>query len=143
MNLLLEYGADINAKDDLGITPLHLAWFVSIYFLLLKKKTEIIVSFFSGGINIEVIDFLLKNGADINAKSNDGYLIFWLCTDIIFFSKNCVVIFFQISIRTTPLLKAAKSGSVEVFQLLKKYLKSFDDTDKNDIHSLHVNRPTI
>ena len=43
MNLLLEYGADINAKDDLGITPLHLAWFVLIYFSIFEKKNNICI----------------------------------------------------------------------------------------------------
>lgn len=47
-------GADVNARDDDGITPLMYA---------VGDKDH----------KFNVIETLLKNGADVNAKSNDGY----------------------------------------------------------------------
>ena len=50
--ILLEAGADINAKNSFGETPLHRA-----------VITE----------NIKVLEFLISNGADINALKNRGF----------------------------------------------------------------------
>ncbi|EAY08855.1 ankyrin repeat protein, putative [Trichomonas vaginalis G3] len=55
LSSLLEYliskGADINAKDEDGCTPLHYA---------------------AGNNNKETAEILISNGADINAKNKDG-----------------------------------------------------------------------
>jgi ankyrin repeat protein len=49
---LLSLGADVNAKDQSGITPLHLASYYG---------------------HVQVVNELLEHGADIEAKSNDGF----------------------------------------------------------------------
>jgi ankyrin repeat protein len=49
--VLLEYGADINAQDHFGMTPLHHACHRG---------------------NKEGVHFLIEHGADINALDNDG-----------------------------------------------------------------------
>ena len=51
---LIEYGADINARSEYGVTPLHWASFGRC---------------FRGG---SVLRFLLKHGADINAQAKNG-----------------------------------------------------------------------
>jgi hypothetical protein len=56
MQLLVDAGADVNFKIDIGRTPLHLAVAYSAYNPDIKKR----------------VDFLIKNGANINAQKNDG-----------------------------------------------------------------------
>lgn len=51
--LLIEAGADVNAKDDFGCTPLHRA---------------------ANSRNVGLIQILLEAGADNNAKNNDSYI---------------------------------------------------------------------
>ena len=76
---LVEKGADVNARNKYGWTPLHCA--IEIYgggiahfeivpagentFELKEKKREA-----SSG---EIVRYLIKNGADVNAKDNEGY----------------------------------------------------------------------
>ena len=55
-NLLLSKHADVNAKDEEGNTPLHLALFGRPSFKVQKQTVE----------------WLLNHGADVNAKDNRG-----------------------------------------------------------------------
>ncbi len=56
IKMLLDKGADINYKNELGWTPLHVA----------VGKWN----------NNKVIEFLVKNGADVNAENNKGQIPF-------------------------------------------------------------------
>jgi len=49
--VLIEKGAEVDAKDREGKTPLHIA---------------------AEQVDRDFAEFLLKNGADINAEDNDG-----------------------------------------------------------------------
>ena len=52
LRLLLERGADVNARNDRGRTPLH--------------------EVSHNGAVLEVVHLLLEHGADVEAKDNDG-----------------------------------------------------------------------
>ena len=55
----IELGADVNAKDPRGRTPLHYAANEPYYYANSER-------------NLEMVEFLLKAGADVNAKDNEG-----------------------------------------------------------------------
>jgi ankyrin repeat protein len=84
VELLLENGADVNAKHNKDHTPLH--------FAVRTGKKEVVKLLLTNGArintkdewgytplhwaarkgNLEVLEMLLANGADINTKNNDG-----------------------------------------------------------------------
>ncbi|WP_374696027.1 ankyrin repeat domain-containing protein [Spiroplasma endosymbiont of Polydrusus formosus] len=91
IKFLLENGADINARNNDGNTPLHNA----------AKN---------GYLN--VVKLLLENGADINAINNDDP---WV----------------------TPLDEAAINGNIAVVKFLLENKANIDILNRNQINSLH------
>lgn len=67
--LLLAHGADVNAKDNGGQTPLHLAAYEG-YALQMSGRT---VSVATGSSPNAVVELLLANKAEVNAKNNNGH----------------------------------------------------------------------
>jgi len=71
VELLIEKGADINAKDDYGITPLFLA-------LRYSMNNETLYSDLEGFLTVRkdsqiIINLLIEEGADINVRTHDGF----------------------------------------------------------------------
>jgi len=84
VKLLISKGADVNAKDGRGFTPLHLACFSvrAVAELLIAQganmnakdkngRTPLHIAAWSG--NVEVAELLIAKGVDIDAKANNGW----------------------------------------------------------------------
>ncbi len=80
--LLITAGADVNAQNDEGIGPLHLAAYDFMAEILLKHGADINLKSSTGLTplhvkaenpeGLEVMRTLLEKGADVNAKSDAG-----------------------------------------------------------------------
>jgi ankyrin repeat protein len=102
-DLLIQSGADVNAKDRLGFTPMYMAIYNKDldYMKILIANGADVNTKYPGGETLlqaasvtgktEVVQFLLEKGADINAKDNTGW---------------------------TALLRAARSADANMVELL-------------------------
>jgi len=82
MQYLIDYGANVNVKNDEGITPLHLAGWADIVKLLIKNGANLesvskngetpLVNLASEQEREDVIEALLQAGANVNAKNARG-----------------------------------------------------------------------
>ena len=136
---LVSNGADVNAKDDDGYTPLNLAvrrhYNLELVKFLVSQGADVNVKDKHGctplheaakwNENVEVVKFLVSQGADVNAKNDAG------CTPLhgaAFRNKNVEVVNFLVSkgadmnakskFGSIPLHGAARSNTVEVVEFL-------------------------
>jgi len=75
----LDKGVNVNAKDWMGYTPLHLATTKEIAELLIAKGADVNAKDDYGKNPLhladtkEIAELLIAEGADVNAKTNDGW----------------------------------------------------------------------
>jgi ankyrin repeat protein len=105
VRLAINFGADLEAKNNYGLTPLHLASRLN---------------------HIEIAKLLIDRGADLEAKTNGGWTPLHLASDNnnIETAKLLIERGADVEAKTnggrTPLRKAQ---SEEMRDLLKKYMK--------------------
>ena len=78
LQILLKHGADVNAKDSDGLTPIFRTPKYELVKVLIEHGADVNASSNRGNTPLhtksrpEVIKLLLEHGADVNAKNNEG-----------------------------------------------------------------------
>ena len=137
IDLLLDWGAQVNTRNETGATPLHIAslgfavWNVE---LLLKRGADIGVgdrhgytplhyAVFAG--DEQIVELLLEQGADVNSRSNDGNTSLHKALE----REGIVRLLLEhgalVNLRNvhgeTPLARAERKGYVPVAKLLREH----------------------
>uniref|UniRef100_A0A7N6A7Q6 Ankyrin 2 n=1 Tax=Anabas testudineus TaxID=64144 RepID=A0A7N6A7Q6_ANATE len=123
MELLVKYGASIQAITESGLTPIHVAAFMghlNIVLLLLQNGASPDVSNIRGETalhmaaragQVEVVRCLLRNGAMVDARAREDQ---------------------------TPLHIASRLGKTEIVQLLLQHMAHPDAATTNGYTPLHI-----
>ncbi len=147
MKVLIENGAQVNARDKQGRTPLYYASNYSTadsVRLLLENEANINVfdinsksSALHGIDDEEKIKVLIEFGANVNAINDQGWTA--LHSILSTGTRNCAKILIDNGADLTakdnegqsPLFKAAKEGNVECVQLLIENKANVNEKDKD------------
>ncbi len=135
--LLIGVGADVNAKNKDGGTPLHVAahGHTEVAKILLEAGADVNAKNNDGGTplheaarhsHIEVVKILLQAGADVNAKNNGGWTsLHWAAREYRYRTVMVKILIeagARANVRTedgrTPLHSAAWHGQTEAVRLL-------------------------
>ena len=123
VTMLLEKGADVNAKDNDGRTSLILAsryGHTEIVAMLLKKGADVNAKNIDGYTALimaserghaEIVSDLLANGADVNAKDDNDYTaLMW----VVEFGHTSIVDLLEKAIETEKKIRCHKQAAMEL-----------------------------
>ena len=153
--VLLQNGADINAKADEGATPLHAAALANaceIAEVLLKSGADINAKAAEGATPLHFAalanagatsEVLLKSGADINAKAENGLTPLYFAalanagatSEVLL--QNGAAVNAKVENGRTPLHAAALANACEIAEVLLKSGADINAKAENGLTPLH------
>ena len=113
---LIELGCDVNAKDEMGKTPIMYAETLEVAKLLVENGVDArAVSMYGNSVlhydkSVDIVRLLIEAGADVNAKSENGF---------------------------APLMGAVERGNLDVVKLLIENGANVNDVDNVGYSALH------
>ena len=152
---LIQHGAKVNTKDNIGYNPLHFAVrnnSVDVAKLLLEKGAEVNTKD-NNGVNplheaarnnsVDVAKLLLENGAEVNTKNNNGVnpLHFAASNNSVDVAKLLLENGAEVNTKNNngvnPLHFAVRNNSVDVAKLLLEKGAEVNTKDNNGVNPLH------
>lgn len=126
---------NINCRDTQGrnSTPLHLAGKTNIKLVLIRLEVIKIISFnvSAGYNNLEVAEFLLEQGADVNAQDKGGLIPLHNASSYGHLDLAALLIKHKTTVNATdnwgftPLHEAAQKGRTQLSALLVSFMWIF------------------
>ena len=131
--LLIENGADVNAKDKYGDTALIEAGHLEVVKLLIENGADVNAKNEDGKTalmrasregHLEVVKYLIENGADVNAKSNNGWTALMRASynghlEVVkYLIENGADVNAKRDSGRTALMSASSEGNIEIVKLL-------------------------